>query len=213
MKLFGYWRSTCTWRVRIALAHKGLDYEYVPINLVRNGGDQHTEAFRALNPMRHVPLLVLEEDGKVHRVAESVAILELLEERHPIPRLLPLDPWKRVRARQLALLVATGIQPLQNTKVQKWLHDELHDDERAWCKHWITLGLEALEALTRETAGRYSIDDELSFADLCLVPQLHFARRFDVDVERYPTLLAIEHACAALPAFKVAHADNQPDKE
>ena len=213
MRLYGYWRSTCSWRVRIALSYKGIAYEYVPVHLVRGGGEQHRDEFRARNPMSHVPVLELELDGRPRHLAESMAILELLEERVPEPSLLPRDPFLRARARQLASVVVSGIQPLQNTKVQGWVRDQLGADERAWCRHWVIPGLEALETLTRETAGTFSVGDEPSFADVCLVPQLHFSRRFGVDVEAYPTLRAIERACSALPAFEQAHADRQPDAE
>jgi len=213
MRLYGFWRSTATWRVRIALAHKGIPYEYVPVHLTRAGGEQHLAPFRTLNPMRHVPVLELEAGGRTHRLAESMAILEFLEERVPVPALLPTDPLLRARARQLAQIVVSGIQPLQNTKVQHWVKTELHADATAWAQHWIRLGLEALEPLTAETAGAFSIGDEVSFADVCLVPQMNFATRFGVDVSQYPTLCAIENACASLPAFAVAHSDQQPDAE
>ncbi len=209
MKLYGFFRSTASWRVRIALAHKGLDCEYVTVHLRR--GEQHQADFLEKNPIGHVPVLELILDGQERRVAESIAILELLEELHPAPALLPKDAFLRARARQLALLVVSGIQPLQNTAVQLWVEQELHADAPAWARHWVTRGLDALEKLTRETAGRYSVGDALSFADVCLVPQLHFARRFSIDLEPYPTLMAIDAVCAPLPAFVRAHADNQPD--
>jgi maleylpyruvate isomerase len=213
MRLYGFWRSTATWRVRIALQHKSISYEYVPVHLLRDGGEQHRAEFRAMNPMRHVPVLEIEEGGRVHHLAESMAILEFLEESVPSPPLLPTNAFSRVRARQLALLIVSGIQPLQNTKVQRWVHDQLHADEKQWARHWVTLGLDALEQLTQETAGTFCVGEELSFADVCLVPQLHFSRRIGVDVERYPTLCRIESACAKRPAFIASHADRQPDAE
>lgn len=213
MRLHGFWRSTATWRVRIALAHKGIVYEYVPVHLVRDGGEQHRPEFYELNPMRHVPVLELQVEGRTEHLAESLAILEFLEETNPTPPLLPADPFLRARVRQLALLVATGIQPLQNTKVQKWVRDQLHADEAAWARHWVTLGLDALEALAEQSAGAFCVGDQLSFADVCLVPQLGFARRFGVPLERYPTLCRIDATCARLPAFAAAHADRQPDAE
>jgi len=227
MRLYGFWRSTATWRVRIALAHKGIDYEYVPVHLRNGGGEQHAPEFHAKNPMHHVPVLELEgvseagvaasgakppSDGPRY-VAESMAILELLEERFPTPALLPVDAFMRARARQLAFLVVSGIQPLQNTAVQLWLAQESNVDVPAWTRHWVMRGLSALEELTRETAGRYSVGDELSFADVCLVPQLAFARRFAVELDGYPTLTAIDARCAELPAFMRAHANAQPDAE
>jgi maleylpyruvate isomerase len=211
MKLYGFWRSSATWRVRIALAHKGLDYEYVPVKLARTGGEQDEAAFRAKNPMGRVPVLELAVNGATRRLAESMAILELLEETHPTPPLLPKDAFLRARARQLAMLVVSGIQPLQNTSVQHWVEAELHADGPAWIARWVTHGLAALEALTRETAGAFSVGDELSFADVCLVPQLYFARRFSLDLSPYPALVRIDATCAGMPAFEAAHADKQPD--
>ena len=145
------------------------------------------------------------------RIAESMAILEMLEETHPTPPLLPKDTFLRARARQLAMLVVSGIQPLQNTSVQHWVESELHADGPAWIHHWVGHGLAALETLTRETAGTYSIGDELSFADVCLAPQLFFARRFAIDLAPYPTLVRVDEACAKLPAFEAAHANRQVD--
>ena len=213
MRLHGYWRSTATWRVRITLALKELPYEYVPVHLLREGGEQHTPAFRAMNPMRHVPVLELLETGKVHYLAESVAIMEFLDERYPSPALLPADPFLRARARQLALLVVSGIQPLQNTKVQRWVGEHLGADATAWANHWVTRGLDALEELAQETAAAFLVGDELTMADVCLVPQMHFSRRFGVQMDRYPTLTRVEAACAKLPAFIAAHAENQIDRE
>ena len=213
MRLYGFWRSTATWRVRIALSHKGMEYEYVPVHLLKDGGGQHKPEFSAMNPMRHVPVLELEDGGRKRHLAESLAILEFLEETAPTPPLLPKDPFLRARARQLASLVVSGIQPLQNTKVQQWLKTELHVDELAWVQHWVSRGLGALEEITRETSGTFSVGNELSFADVCLVPQLAFAERFGVDVGRFPTLSAIDAACARLPAFVAAHSDNQSDAE
>ncbi|HEY0840295.1 MAG TPA: maleylacetoacetate isomerase [Vulgatibacter sp.] len=205
MKLHGYWRSSASWRARIALAWKGMPYEYVPVHLLR--GEQVAEGYRAKNPMGQVPLLVL-DDGR--HIAQSMAILEYLEEVHPEPALLPKDPVDRAHARQLAEMINSGIQPLQNIGVQRHVAS-LGADEKAWTIHWITKGLAALEAVTRHTSGRYCVKDSVSFADVCLVPQLYGARRFSLDMSAYPTLLRIEEACAALPAFKSAHADNQPD--
>jgi maleylpyruvate isomerase len=213
MRLYGFWRSSATWRVRIALAYKKIDYEYVPVHLRRDGGEQHRPAFRAKNPIGHVPVLELSIGGRDRRIAESLAILELLEEMHPEPTLLPRDPFLRARARQLALLVISGIQPLQNTSVQLYVENDLHLDARAWTRHWVMRGMSALEELMRETAGTYAIGDEVSYADVCLAPQMYFARRFGVDLEAYPTLRAVDAACAELPAFVHAHAERQPDAE
>jgi maleylpyruvate isomerase len=213
MKLYGFWRSSATWRVRIALAYKGIEYEYVPVHLRRGGGEQHRPEFRAKNPIGFVPVLELSIDGRERRLGESLAILELLEELHPSPALLPTDGFLRARARQIALLIAADVQPLQNTVVRDWVERELGADGSAWTRHWVTRGLEAVEALVRETAGTYAVGDAVSHADACIVPQLYNARRFGIDTEPYPTLRSIEAACAALPAFVAAHASNQPDAE
>ena len=212
MILYGFWRSSATWRVRVALAHKGLAFDYRPVNTQREGGgEQHEPGYLALNPMGQVPLLVVDEGGTSARIAQSMAILEYLEERHPERPLLPHDPLARARARQLAEIVNAGIQPLQNTSVQRHVR-ALGQDDRAWVVHWVARGLGALEAEARASAGRFAVGDAPSFADVCIVPELYFARRFAVDLARYPTLLRIEQACAELDAFQKAHADRQPDR-
>lgn len=205
MILHGFWRSTATWRVRIALAYKQIEYTYVPVDVI--AGDQHAPAYREQNPMAQVPLLVL--DGG-ERLAQSVAILEYLEETHPDPPLLPTGAVARARVRQVTELINAGIQPLQNTAVR--LHIEgLGLDAVAWNQRFVGRGLAALEATVRPLAGRYCVGDELSFADLALVPQLYFARRFGLPLDELPTLLRIEANCARLACFAAAHAERQPD--
>jgi maleylpyruvate isomerase len=142
-----------------------------------------------------------------------MAILEFLEEQHPRPPLLPKDPRARAKARQLAELVNSGIQPLQNLAVLKYVQQGLKGDSGAWAQHWINRGLQALEEQVQETAGKFCVGDEPSFADVYLVPQLGGARRFKVDVSDFPTLLRIESACTSLPAFEQAHPERQPDAE
>jgi maleylpyruvate isomerase len=197
--------------VRIALNLKGLPYEYVPVHLVKDGGVQHSAAYRALNPMRTVPMLEFTDGGRVHHLSQSLAILEYLEERHPSPALLPAGPVLRARVRMLSEVVNSGIQPLQNLSVMQRIKGELKGDDKAWAAHWIDRGLAALQALAQETAGRYCVGDSVSFADLCLVPQLYSARRFGVDLQPYELLTRVEAACASLPAFQAAHADRQSD--
>jgi len=211
LKLYGFWRSTATWRVRIALEYKGIEYDYEPIDLSRGVDAQHSDAYRAKNPMRQVPLLEVDGGAGGLRIAQSIAIIEYLEERIPEPRLLPGDPLLRARARQLAEMINSGIQPLQNTSVQGYVRDELKADEKAWTRYWVSRGLAALEVVTSETAGRFSIGDAISLPDILLVPELNFARRFSIPLDPYPTLSRIEAACADLPAFARAHADRQPD--
>jgi maleylpyruvate isomerase len=213
VKLYTYWRSTSAWRVRIALAWKGVPHETEVVPLIGTGAQQNTEAFRALNPSAQVPVLVLNEEGEgghPRRIAQSMAILEFLEERWPSPPLLPNDPWLRARARQLAEIVNSGIQPLQNLATTERLR-EMGGDPDAWRTHFIARGLAALERAASETAGRFLVGDAPSFADIYLVPQLYNARRFGIELVPYPTLTRIDETCRALPAFEAAHPDTQPD--
>jgi maleylpyruvate isomerase len=208
VKLYGYWRSGATWRVRIALAWKSVPYEYQPVNLL--SGEQHREPYSALNLMESLPLLEWHEGGAVRRLAQSLAILDHLEQRFPTPPLLPADPWLRARARQLAEIVNSGIQPFQTPLVLGKVK-AFGGDDRAWVQFFLGRGFTALEEETSRTAGVYSVGDAPSFADCCLVPQLYSARRFKVDLAPFPTLTRIESACEALPAFQAAHPDRQPD--
>lgn len=206
MQLHGFWRSTATWRVRIALAHKRLAYDYVAVDLV--AGDQHDPAYQQINPMAQVPVLAL-ADGT--RIRQSIAILEYLEETHPDPPLLPRDPLARARVREFAEVINAGIQPLQNTAVRLHLEQTQGVDIPTWIDRFVGRGMRALEALAAATAGTFVVGDRLSFADVALVPQLYFARRFGLDLAACPTLLRVEAACNALECFQVAHADRQLD--
>lgn len=215
IKLYSYWRSTCSWRVRIALQWKELTHEIVPVHLVADGGQQHGAEYLAKNPMAQVPLL--EETGAsaggaetVWRLGQSLAILAYLEERYPEPALLPGDIHQRAMVRQLAELVSSGIQPLQNLSVLNHL-TELGQDSKAWSQRWIHRGLLAFDRTSRQTRGDFCVGDRLSWADVCLIPQLYNARRFGVDLSEVPALLAIEARCEALEAFQRAHADRQVD--
>lgn len=207
MKLYSYWRSSASWRARIGLALKGVAYEYVAVNLLKDGGEQHGDAYRAVNPMQQVPTLVL-DDGR--HISQSLAILAYLDETIASPPLLPADPYLRARARQLAELVNAGIQPLQNTGPLRELKARGVDD-KAWAQHFIARGLDALELSAGETAGAFLVGDAVTMADVCLVPQLHNARRFGLDPARWPLLARVEAACARLEPFQSAHPDRQPD--
>jgi maleylpyruvate isomerase len=213
MKLYGYWRSSCSWRVRIGLFWKNQPFTYQAVHLLKDGGQQKLEPFTSLNPMQSVPVLELEDEGHTHLLSQSMAILEYLEERWPEPPLLPKGRIARARVRQAAEIINSGIQPYQNTSVQKRVKHELRGDEKAWARHFIAHGLQALEPLLKTTAGRYSVGDQVSLADCLLVPQLYHARRYELDTAAFPTLTRVETACAALPAFQAAHADRQPDAE
>ena len=207
MRLYGYWRSSCTWRVRVGLNLKGLEAEIVPVHLVQDGGHQHEEAFRAKNPMRQLPVLEL-ADGT--RLAQSLAILEYLEEVNPDPSFLPGSPTQRALIRQLAEVINSGVQPLQNLSVIQKLKAESDLDAKQWSAYWIDRGLRAFAAMLPED-GPFCVGAEPTLADICLVPQLYNARRFEVDLSAMPRLLSVESACEALPAFQEAHPDRQPD--
>ena len=214
MKLFSYFRSSAAYRVRIALHLKGLGYEYVPVHLTRGGGEQFTPAFRQLNPQALVPML---HDGE-HALTQSLAIIEYLDEMCPLPALLPTAPAARARVRALAQAVACEIHPLNNLRVLKYLTDVLgagEEAKRAWYRHWIAEGLQALETKLVAESGRglYCDGDAPGLADCCLVPQLANARRYRCDLSYYPTLLAIEKNCLALDAFQRAAPAQQPDAE
>jgi maleylpyruvate isomerase len=206
MKLYGYWRSSATWRVRTTLALKNVPFDYVPVHLVREGGHQNAEWYRELNPMSQVPTLEVEIRGKTRKLAQSLAIMEFLEETYPSPALLPEDPFLRARTRQLSEIINSGIQPLQNLAVLQHLKF-LGQDSNSWALRWIEKGLVAFEELSMDIGGLYSVGETPTFADICLIPQLYNARRFDVDVSKFPRLLQIEERCAELDAFVASHPD------
>ncbi|XP_077319736.1 maleylacetoacetate isomerase isoform X1 [Lithobates pipiens] len=201
--LFGYFRSSCTWRVRIALALKGIQYDQQPINLIKDGGQQLTDEYKRVNPMLQVPALRI--DGVT--LSQSLAIIEYLEETRPSPALLPRDPVQRARCRMISDHITAGIQPLQNLAVLK----KVGDGSQEWAQHFIRCGFQALEQLLQETAGRYCVGDEVTMADLCLVPQVANADRFKVDMAPYPTISRINQSLMELEAFQVSHPSRQPD--
>jgi maleylacetoacetate isomerase len=214
LTLHTYWRSSASYRVRIALQLKGLEYASKPVHLIRDGGEQHGQAYRALNPQGRVP--TLEHDGKF--ITQSLAIIEYLEELHPRPALLPADALGRARVRSLAQIISSDMQPLQNTSVVQYLREvlKLGDAEvSAWLREWIGRGMSALETrLAREEqTGRYSHGDAPTMADCCLVPQCYAARRFGVDPTQFPTIARIEAECVKLAAFQLAAPEAQPDAE
>jgi maleylpyruvate isomerase len=214
MKLYSYFRSSAAYRVRIALNLKGLDYETVAVHLLKDGGQQLAPAYRQLNPAALVPTFV-EGDWST---GQSMAILEYLEETHPEPPLLPSDPRQRARVRAIAQTIACDIHPLNNLRVLKYLKHQLHvedDAKNAWYTHWVELGLASVEAMLagHPQTGTFCHGDTPTFADLCLVPQVANARRFNCDLSSMPTVVRIDAACSALPAFQRAAPENQPDAE
>lgn len=212
--LHTYFRSSASYRVRIALNLKGLSARHLPVHLSQGGGQQFSENFRALNPQALVPVFV--DDAVV--LSQSLAIMEYLDERHPTPPLMPSTIEARAKVRQIALAMACDIHPLNNLRVLKYLTGSLGASEDArneWVKHWSILGLQALEAeLARDRMGQqFCVGAQPTLADCCLVPQLYHAHRFGVDLVPYPTLRAIDAACQALPAFSDAHPSVQPDAD
>jgi maleylacetoacetate isomerase len=208
--LYSYYRSSASWRVRIALAYKSIDYEYRPVSLIKDGGQQLTSEYRELNPMRQVPTLVM--DGVT--LTQSLPIIEYLEETRPSSKsLLPKDPLKRAQARQIAEIINSGIQPLQNLAVINLVAEYTGEEAKkaTWLVHWITLGLQGLERTLSQTAGKFCVGDDVTIADLCLIPQVYSATRFGVDLGPFPIISRVAAECNKLEAFKVADVSCQPD--
>jgi maleylpyruvate isomerase len=214
MKLYNFFRSSASYRVRIALNLKGLRYDYQPVHLRRGGGEQYMPEYKAINPQSLVPSL--EDNGRI--LTQSLAILEYLEEKYPNPPLLPRDLADRATVRAMALAVACEVHPLQNTRVLNYLKNTLHRSEeetQAWCRYWVETGLVALEQLVQSVSehSNFCFGDTPTIADLCLVPQLYNARRFGCDLSLFPTLVEIDETCRVLPAFANAAPEKQPDAE
>jgi maleylacetoacetate isomerase len=214
LRLLTYFRSSASYRVRIALNLKGLQYTPVPIHLLRGGGEQHDEAFEQFNPAHLVPVL---QDGAV-TLTQSLAIIEYLEEIHPAPALLPAGAAARARVRALALSIACDIHPLNNLRVLRYLKSEFElDDARRerWSRHWIGEGFGALERMLAGSAdtGSFCHGDSPSMADCCLVPQIANAERVKYPLESHPTLMRIYESCQRLEAFQRAAPGAQSDAE
>lgn len=211
MKLYGYWRSTAAYRVRIALNLKGVTAEHVPVHLVRDGGEQNKPAYRALNPQGRVPSLVL-ADGTV--LIQSSPIIEYLDEAYPEPPLLPPDPVARAKVRGAAAILGTDVHPLHNVAPLRELRGTLNASEgqvKAWIALWMTRGFEAFEELIGDDG--YCFGREPGLADIMLIPQLYSARRFDVSLEGYPRILRVDALATEHPAFAQAHPSRQVDAE
>jgi maleylacetoacetate isomerase len=211
VKLYSYFRSSAAYRARIAFNLKGVAYDMESIHLTRGGGQQHGAAYRAINPQQRVPALAL-DNGEV--LLQSLAIIEYLDETHPQPPLLPTDPVARAHVRAIAQVIACDIHPLNNTSPLFYLKNTLKHDQdtiNAWYAHWITIGFEAIETLLRP--GPYAYGAQPTLADICLVPQVANARRFNVPLDRFPKIVAVDAACLKLPAFDKARPENQPDAE
>lgn len=196
-KLYHYWRSSCSWRVRMALALKGVSCEFVAVDLLTDA--QSSPEHLARNPSGSVPCLELTESGSTRFLHQSVAIIEFLEETIPTPALLPQDPWQRAKVRELVQIIGADTQPVQNLRVMK--HHSPDQTERAhWAKYWIEIGLTAYETACKSVAGTFSFGDTVTMADIFLVPQVYNAGRFGVDLANFPTLKRV-HDTVTRQAF------------
>ncbi|KAH8351214.1 hypothetical protein KR084_011073 [Drosophila pseudotakahashii] len=203
--LYTYWLSSCSWRLRIALAIKKIEYDIKPTSLLKTVSEHaYTDEYREVNPMQKVPSLKI--DG--HTLCDSVAIMHYLDETRPQPALLPQDPIKRAKVREIVESICSGIQPLQNTGVLGHIDK---DKSLEWAQHWISRGFQGLERILSQSAGKFCVGDELTMADICLVPQVHNARRFQVDLTPYPTIVRLNQELLLLNAFEITHPSTQPD--
>jgi maleylacetoacetate isomerase/maleylpyruvate isomerase len=208
-QLYNYFRSSPSYRVRIALHIKGLEFEYKPVHLLKDGGQQHSEEYRKLNPAREVPALVHESQV----ITQSMAIIEYLDECFPNPSLFPKEPGAKARVRQLCENI-NCTHSLQNLKVLQYLEKELGASEaqkQKWLNKWMERTFEVLEEVTTHTAGKFCWGDEVSAADLFLVPQVFSAKRFNIEIDRFKILHRINENCLKLEAFKKAHPHRQID--
>jgi maleylacetoacetate isomerase len=214
MELYSYFRSTAAYRVRIALNLKGLDYDILPVHLLRDGGQQKSADYLAKNPDGLVPALATEDQV----LSQSIAILEYLEETYPNPALLPEHSLDRAYVRAIAQSVACDIHPLNNLRVLQYLTNTLavnDEQKKAWYHHWVATGFSSIETrLARESrAGLCCFGDSPTLADACLIPQVYNAKRFDCPLHDYPTILRINDHCLTLDAFDAARPEHQPDAE
>jgi maleylacetoacetate isomerase len=215
IKLYGYWRSSATYRLRIVLNLKDIEYEYIPVHLVKNGGEQHQQNYQSLNPTELVPTLIDDDYDLV--LNQSMAIIEYLDERYPaINRLLPVDSADKVRVRALSQDIACDVQPITNLRIVQYLKNELSlpdIEQQRWLVHWIEKGLRSVEKRLRYTAGQYCFANEITMADVCLVPQVYNALRYSIDLNAFPLIKQIYQNCNKLSAFDAAKPENQIDAE
>lgn len=218
MKLYSYFRSSASYRVRIALNLKRLPFEVVPVHLLKNGGEQFSPEYRKLNPDALVPALVDDSAVDAAALTQSLAIIEYLEDVHPTPPLLPQNARDKAHVRSIALSIACDIHPLNNLRVLRYLVRQLHiDDEQknAWYRHWCEQGLASIETMLASDGrtGKFCYRDTPTLADCCLIPQIANAQRMNCDLSRMPTIMRINDACLALDAFADAAPARQPDAE
>lgn len=215
MKLYGYWRSSAAYRVRIALNCKGLTAEQISVHLVKNGGEQHQSQYTALNAQELVPTLVTtDEDGQEWVLTQSLAIIEYLEDKYSNSPLLPIGAFDKAIVRAMALTVACEIHPLNNLKVLQYLAAELETSDSAktaWYHSWVNQGFAALEQQLAQYSGDFCFGDNITLADLCLVPQVYNAERFNVDMTLFPNIVRVNAHCLAQQVFIDAIPENQHD--
>jgi len=212
MKLYGYWRSSAAYRVRIALNLKNIACQLIPVHLVKNGGEQHQDAYVDLNPSHLVPTLI---DGDLV-LNQSIAIIDYLDSIHPQAALYPEDVAERAIVQSLALDISCEIHPINNLRVQQYLTNKLNVSDQNklnWTLHWMNIGFTAFEKRLTETSGNYCYKDQITIADLCLVPQVYNANRFGVDMSQYPIISAIVERCNQQVAFIEALPENQNDAQ
>lgn len=208
--LYDYWRSSAAYRVRIALNLKNIAYQSVPVNLIKDGGEQHRPPFNRLNPNELVPVLI---DGDIE-LNQSLTIIDYLDAHYPEPRLVPRDERLRYQVTALAQDIAIDIHPINNLRVIQHLSKTFgidDDGKQDWMRHWINKGFNALEQKLTVTSGKCCVGDEVSLADVCLVPQVYNARRFGVDMSSYPHIVKIVSHLQQLDAFEQAEPEQQPD--
>lgn len=218
MKLYSYFRSSASYRVRIALNLKGLPFEVVPVHLLKNGGEQFSPEYRKLNPDALVPALVDDSAVDAVALAQSLAIIEYLEDVHPTPPLLPQSARDKAHVRSIALSIACDIHPLNNLRVLRYLVRQLHiddDQKNAWYRHWCEQGLASIETMLASDGrtGKFCYRDTPTLADCCLIPQVANAQRMNCDLSAMPTIMRINDACLVLDAFADAAPARQPDAE
>lgn len=206
-KLYSYFRSSCSYRVRIALYLKKIDFTYEAIHLLKNGGEQHQDSFQKISPLSQLPCL--EHEGRA--LFQSLPIILYLEEKYPEPSLLPKTAFEKSQILSVCESINSSIQPLQNLSVLKFLEANWQGDKNKWVQHWVHQGFSSLETFLKTTAGDFCFGNQISCADIFLIPQIHSAKRFKVDMKKYPLLTKIEKQCLCLEAFQRASPENQPD--
>mgnify|MGYP006138866269 CR=1 FL=1 len=210
MKLYGYWRSSAAYRVRIAMHLKGLAFESIPVHLVKDGGQQHSEDYVELNPNHLVPTFI-DEDVKLN---QSIAIIDYIEQKYPEVALYPNELASKAIVQAMALDIACEVHPINNLRVQQYLVNNLAVDDKqkqAWVNDWISLGFNAFEKTLAQHSGKYCYKDQITVADLCLIPQVYNAQRFGIDMTLYPNICRVVDNCLAHPAFIAALPENQAD--